>query len=467
MKAQSTAKPEQSRHQDSRDRGGQGQGQGQQAMAVLDSRPEMAQQQDLLSLMAGSPRLQRKCACGAPSAAGGSCAACEEKASGASSPMLQKKMMLGASDDPLEREADRVADQVMAGPLQASVGVAPTHIQRLTGNLGGQTATAPASFEKVLADSGRPLEPAMRQMMEHRFGSDFGDVRVHRSREAEQVARSLDAKAFTVKNHIVFGGVQGSPGSREEQHLLAHELTHVIQQTGLSARYPIVGRERHGLLQRQSAPSEVQSNPGTQQRLCGPDITSSLTTMLGTVEPWFRGLTGFQQSRSCMALGPAGFVVGVNPVMAWDTRELFLPNTSWLDAYFLRSSCGSPRDAGCDSDPTRHLCETSGSCGNSVVVGGRCLLAGTANYSLFGKMCRLCHDYTGRWGRWDMRAIIGAYKTVDRDDSTPPKEVASAAYDGTFPTLPPAAENRGTCTGRCGLTHGGAFNFIWEPYKPR
>lgn len=207
--------------------------------------------------------------------------------------------------------------------------------------------------------------------------------------------------------------------------------------------------------------------PTPDERICGPNITSSLTTMLGTVEPWFRGLTGFQQDRSCMALGPAGFLVGVNPGMAWDTRELFLPNTSWLDSYFLSSSCGSPRDPGCSSDPTRHLCETAGSCGNSVVVDGKCILAGTANYALFGKMCRLCHDYTGRWNRFDMRAIIGAWKTIDWDDSTPPKEVASAAYDGTFPTVPAAAENRSTCAGRCGRTHGGAFDFIWEPYKPR
>ena len=168
-----------------------------------------------------------------------------------------------------------------------------------------------------------------------------------------------------------------------------------------------------------------------------------------------------------MGLGPAGFLVGVNPIMAWDTRELFLPNTSWLDSYFTSRSCGSPRDSGCATDPTRNLCETAGTCGNSVVLDGKCMLAGTANYALFGKLCRLCHDYTGRWNRWDMRAIIGAYKTISGDDSTPPKEVASAAYDGTFPTVPAAAENRGTCTGRCGVTHGGSFGFIWEPYKSR
>ena len=72
-------------------------------MAVLDSRPEIAQQNSLLGLMAGSPRLQRKCAYGAPSAAGGSCAASEGKDTGAGSQVLQKKLAIGAADDPLER----------------------------------------------------------------------------------------------------------------------------------------------------------------------------------------------------------------------------------------------------------------------------------------------------------------------------------------------------------------------------
>jgi hypothetical protein len=189
--------------------------------------------------------------------------------------------------------------------------------------------------------------------------------------------------------------------------------------------------------------------------------------MLGTVSPWFGGLSTFEKHRSCVALGPGAPLVGVNPIMAWDTRELFLPNTGWLDAYFQDWSCGWPRDARCETDPTRRLCETAGSCGNSVVVGGKCMLAGTANYALFGTMCQLCHDETSQWGRWDMRAIIDAWKMIDGDDSTPPKEVASAAYDGTFPTVPAAAENRGSCTGRCGQTHGGAFDFIWEPYRPR
>jgi hypothetical protein len=230
MKAPSTIRPEQRRHHGSGDRGGHGQA--HHAMAMTDSRPELEQQQGLLSLMAGSPRLQRKCACGAPSAAGGICAACEEKASGASSPMLQKKMMIGAADDPLEREADRVADQVMAAPARPPLmSGEPLRIQRFTGQVGGQMEMAPASVGTVLAGSGRPLEPALRQDMEQRFGHDFSRVRVHTGGAAETSSRDLDAHAYTLGHHVVFADGRFAPETSEGRRLLAHELTHVVQQS--------------------------------------------------------------------------------------------------------------------------------------------------------------------------------------------------------------------------------------------
>lgn len=351
-------------------------------------------------------------------------------------PRIQPKLTVSTPNDMYEREADRIAEQVMrmAEPQmqracscggecsECRTGQARREheypqIMRIGQRDVEQSGVSPITNE-VLRSPGRPLDLSARSYFEPRSGGGFSHVPVHGDRQSDL------------------------PG---------------IHATG--------GQPHHDRLQR--TPDQSETDQDADQRICGPDITTSLTTMLGTVEPWFRGLTGFQRSRSCMGLGPFGFLAGVNPIMAWDTRELFLPNTGWLDAYFHRRSCGSPRDAGCATDPTRHLCETAGSCGNSVLIDGKCLLAGTANYALFGKMCRLCHDYTGRWNRWDMRAIIDGWKTIDWDDSTPPKEIASTAYDGTFPSMPAAAENRGSCIGRCGLTHGGAFDFIWEPYRPR
>ena len=242
MKARSTTKLEQSRHQASNDRGGHGHA--QQATAVADSRPERGQQQSLLNLMAGSPRLQRKCACGASSAAGGSCAACEAGENSAKPVVLQKQLVIGAADDPLEREADRVADQVMATPAHSAMSGAPVRIQRFTEQGGGQMNRAPASVEKVLAGSGRPLDSDLQQDMEQRFEHDFSGVRVHSDAQAEQSALEVNANAYTVGQNIVFGAGRFSPGTHEGRRLLAHELAHTVQQSERIRRKPSDSRPR-------------------------------------------------------------------------------------------------------------------------------------------------------------------------------------------------------------------------------
>ena len=95
------------------------------------------------------------------------------------------------------------------------------------------------------------------------------------------------------------------------------------------------------------------------------------------------------------------------------------------------------------------------------------MLAGTANYALYGKMFKLCNDeFSPDYPRWDMRAMITLWKVLT-DDPGPPTAMATSAFDGTLPTVPATAENRGSCPGRCGVTHGGSFDFIWEPYRPR
>ena len=88
----------------------------------------------------------------------------------------------------------------------------------------------------AMRGGGAPLDPATRAFMEPRFGHDFSRVRVHTDARAATVARSLDALAFTVGDDIAFAPGQYRPGSDEGRALLAHELTHTIQQTGGAAR---------------------------------------------------------------------------------------------------------------------------------------------------------------------------------------------------------------------------------------
>jgi hypothetical protein len=169
--------------------------------------------------------------------------------------------MIGESDDPLEREADRVADQVLAAPAHSAVSGAPSRIQRFSGQLNGQKMDdAPASVDNVLASPGRPLDAALRQDMEQRFGHDFSRVRVHTGTAAEQSVQDISARAYTVGRDIVFGASRFAPGMHEGRRLLAHELTHVVQQSGAAGVH--VGQNGDQLsLSPMSLPRLVQRDP--------------------------------------------------------------------------------------------------------------------------------------------------------------------------------------------------------------
>ncbi|HSQ14363.1 MAG TPA: DUF4157 domain-containing protein, partial [Candidatus Deferrimicrobium sp.] len=137
--------------------------------------------------------LQRTCACGAPTASlTGECMECARKK------FLQAKLTIGASNDPLEQEADRVVEQVMARPVSGAVSTALPRIQRFTGSTSASAGNAPASVDHVLSSPGRPLDPSLRQDMEQHFGHDFSQVRVHADGAAERSAREVNANAYTV-----------------------------------------------------------------------------------------------------------------------------------------------------------------------------------------------------------------------------------------------------------------------------
>lgn len=173
--------------------------------------------------------LQRKCACG-NHAMGGKCEECNKKKRFG----LQTKLRMNEPGDAYEQEADRIADQVMAASAHHAVSSALPHIQRLSGHPTGQTTdAAPASADQPLTGAGgRPLEPALLQDMEQRFGYDFSQVRVHTDSAAQRSARDVHANAYTVGHDIVFGAGGFASGTQEGRRLIAHELTHVVQQSG-------------------------------------------------------------------------------------------------------------------------------------------------------------------------------------------------------------------------------------------
>jgi len=172
------------------------------------------------------PLLQRKCACGAHTPGGGTCESCAGKK------RLQRKLTIGSANDPLEHEADRIAEQVIGegGPIQA--GRMIPRIQRASSTSSGWNDDVPESVHRVLGSPGHSLEAPVRHDMEERFGQDFSQVRIHHDGAAAQSAHDVDAQAYTSNNHIVFGSGQFRPSSPGGQRLLAHELTHVLQQAG-------------------------------------------------------------------------------------------------------------------------------------------------------------------------------------------------------------------------------------------
>ena len=91
-------------------------------------------------------------------------------------------------------------------------------------------ATAPPIVHQVLDSPGQPLDPATRNFFEPRFGHDFSRVRVHTDDRAAESARAVNAAAYTVGSDIVFGPNQYRPSQGKGNQLVAHELTHVVQQ---------------------------------------------------------------------------------------------------------------------------------------------------------------------------------------------------------------------------------------------
>ena len=94
----------------------------------------------------------------------------------------------------------------------------------------GVRENAPALVQSVLNSPGRPLDAGTRASMEPLVGHDLSRVRVHTDHDAAESARSVNANAYTAGSHVVFGAGKYTPGTAAGRQLMAHELTHVVQQ---------------------------------------------------------------------------------------------------------------------------------------------------------------------------------------------------------------------------------------------
>ena len=157
---------------------------------------------------------------------------------------IQAKLKVGAVDDPLEHEADRVADQVMRMPAPE---VARTPTPQQVSRKGSEwqeeeklqkkeavpaapaLSEAPPSVHAALRSPGEPLDAAARAYFEPRFGRDLGAVRLHTQGSAAAAACSINARAYTLGHNIAFAHGEYAPNTPAGRLLLAHELAHVAQ----------------------------------------------------------------------------------------------------------------------------------------------------------------------------------------------------------------------------------------------
>ncbi len=150
-------------------------------------------------------------------------------------------------------------------------------IQRKSNSVAHESET-PAIVNDVLGSPGQPLAAVTRHYMEQRFGHNFSRVRIHQDERAAQSARSVDALAYTAGTHIVFARGEYNPHSRTGQHLLAHELTHVIQQAGAAQTQHILSSP---LNSSRIAKHTIQRKPGTG---VGERMPTGVRTLTATAD---------------------------------------------------------------------------------------------------------------------------------------------------------------------------------------
>jgi hypothetical protein len=162
---------------------------------------------------------------------------------------VQRKIAIGSLNDPFEQEADTMADRVMRMPEPGFVQrkcahceeeekgklqrkTLATFIQRKEGNGTSELNEEVSGYIHQTKGNGQSLNGNTRSFMESRFGADFSEVKIHTGAQPAKMAQSINAQAFTFGKDIYFNDGKYDPETTDGKQLLAHELTHTIQQSG-------------------------------------------------------------------------------------------------------------------------------------------------------------------------------------------------------------------------------------------
>jgi hypothetical protein len=181
---------------------------------------------------------------------------------------------------------------------------------------------AHANVDGALANAGRPLEPGARRSMEARFGRDFSNVRVHDDARAAATAASIDAAAFTVGEDVVFAPGRYDPSGDEGRRLLAHELTHVVQQ------------------------GEHEQVPGGAGQPLDRKLRAYFEPRLGFDLSRVRTHTGAEAAESAKRVRARAYTVGSDVVFGRNQYEPETQRGRWLVAHELAHVAQAGRASG-------------------------------------------------------------------------------------------------------------------------
>lgn len=167
---------------------------------------------------------------------------------------VQAKLLVGAADDQYEQQADEVAQAVVSGHTAPAInqGMDESALQTKSGSQNPVNSSSMFSGAQLHSTKGRGqgLDSGVKAQMETSFGRDLSSVRIHNDQTSEQLNQAIGARAFTYGQDVYFGRGEYQPDTFKGQFLLAHELTHTLQQ----------GTRHQGLVQRQAIEDDDEFN---------------------------------------------------------------------------------------------------------------------------------------------------------------------------------------------------------------
>jgi len=160
--------------------------------------------------------------------------------------IIQAKLNVSSPGDIFEQEADRIAKNIVTNQAAPAIQPKAHTLQTHSDTDGFSINNNLESKINNIKNSGQPLNRHIRDFFEPRFGIDLEHIRIHNDNNSNALAKAINAKAFTYGNDIVFGKGEYQPETMQGKELIAHELTHTIQQ-GAGIQRDVIQRKRDPL----------------------------------------------------------------------------------------------------------------------------------------------------------------------------------------------------------------------------